>query len=155
MAGRVDEALEQLRETLEVDPHWGAAHNRLGWAYLGKGQHEAAIREFQKAMELSGIEDPDLLLDLGFAYAVVGKKDEATRILAILKRQHERGLVPSGAIAVLYGALGERNQAFAWLEKAYEEHDPELTYIKVGPRFDPPRQDARFRQLVHRIGLPE
>ena len=153
--GRYDEAMAQLRETLQMDPHFAPAHNRLGWAYLATGQHEEAIREFQKAIELSGSDDPDLLLDLGFAYAVVGKRYEATRILARLKRQHEDGLIPSGAIAVLYGALGDRNQAFAWLDKAYEEHDPELTYIKVGPRFEPLRQDARFQQLLKRIGLPE
>lgn len=155
VAGRYDEALAQLRETLEMDPHFAPAHNRLGWAHLQMGQHDEAIQEFQKAMELSGTDDPDLLLDLGFAYAVVGRQDEAKKTLAKLKRQHERGLVPSGAIAVLYGALGERNQAFAWLDKAYEEHDPELTYIKVGPRFEPLRHDARFQQLVRRLGLPE
>ena len=153
VAGRYDEALAQLRETLEMDPHFAPAHNRLGWAHLQMGQHDEAIQEFRKAIELSGTDDPDLLLDLGFACAVVGKKDEARRILASLKRQHERGLVPSGAIAVLYGALGDRNKAFAWLEKAYDEHDPELTYIKVGPRFDPLRQDPRFQEVLHRIGL--
>jgi len=155
VAGRYDEALAQLRETLAMDPDFAPAHNRLGWAYLGKGEHEQAIHEFQKAMELSGTDDPDLLLDLGFAYAMVGRQGEAKKILSKLKSQHDRGLVPSGAIAVLYGALGKPNQAFAWLEKAYKEHDPELTYIKVGPRFEPLRHDARFQQLVRRIGLPE
>lgn len=155
VAGRYDEALAQLRETLEMNPRFAPAHNRLGWAYLGAGRHEEAIREFQKAIDLSGTDDPDLLLDLGFGCAIAGQRAEATRILARLKRQHERGLIPSGAIAVLYGALGERDKAFAWLEKAYEEHDPELTYITVGPRFEPLRHDARFPQLVHRIGLPQ
>ena len=155
VAGRYDEALAQLRETLEMNPRFAPAHNRLGWAYLGAGRHEEAIREFQKAIDLSGTDDPDLLLDLGFGCAIAGQRAEATRILARLKRQHERGLIPSGAIAVLYGALGERDKAFAWLEKAYEEHDPELTYITVGPRFEPLRHDARFQQLVHRIGLPQ
>jgi TolB-like protein/DNA-binding winged helix-turn-helix (wHTH) protein/Tfp pilus assembly protein PilF len=154
VVGRYDEAFAQLRETLEMDPNFPPAHNRLAWAYLGKGKQEAAIREFQKALDLSQIDDPDLLLDLGFAYAISGERDEALKILSHLKRQHERNLVPSGAIAILYGALGERNQAFAWLEKAYAEHDPELTYVKVGPRFDPLRHDARFPLLVHRIGLP-
>ena len=155
LAGRYDEGLAQLRETLEMNPNFAPAHNRLGWGFLGEGKHEEAIREFQKAIELSGNDDPDLLLDLGFAYAVVGKRDEAIRILGTLKRQHERGLVPSGAIGVLYGALGERDEAFTWLEKAYEEHDPELTYIKVGPRFEPLHHDPRFQDLVHRVGLSE
>jgi len=96
------------------------------------------------------------MLDLGFAYAAAGNREEARKILAKLKTLHERGLVPSGSIAILYGALGELNEAFAWLEKAYEERDPELTYLKVpGRRFEPLRHDPRFQQLVHRVGIPE
>jgi len=156
VAGRVDEALEQLRETLEMNSHFAPAHQTLGWAYLNMGKREEAIHEFQQALQLSGTDDTDLVLDLGFAYAAAGKRDEARRILDKLKKQHERGLVPSGSIAILYGALGELDQAFAWLEKAYEERDPELTYLKVpGRRFEPLRHDARFQQLVHRIGFPE
>src|SRR5207302_3940087 len=156
VAGRVDEALEQLRETLEMNSHFAPAHQTLGWAYLNMGKREEAIHEFQQALQLSGTDDTDWVLDLGFAYAAAGKRDEARRILDKLKKQHARGLVPSGSIAILYGALGELDQAFAWLEKAYEERDPELTYLKVpGRRFEPLRHDARFQQLVHRIGFPE
>ena len=133
-----------------------AAHQTLGWAYLNKGKQGEAIKEFQQALQLSGTDDMDLELDLGFAYATAGKPEEARRILAKFKKLHERGLVPSGSIAILYGALGEFNEAFTWLEKAYEERDPQLTYLKVpGRRFEPLRHDPRFRQLVHRIGLPE
>jgi Flp pilus assembly protein TadD len=94
-------------------------------------------------------------LDLGFAYAVTGKQDEARRILAKLEKVHEQGVVPSGSVAILHGALGESNEAFAWLERAYEERDPQLTYIKAGRRFEPLRKDPRFGQLVHRVGLPD
>ena len=156
VAGRVDEALKQLQETLEMDPHFAPAHQTLGWAYLNKGKHEEVIQEFQQALQLSGTDDKDIMLDLGFAYAAAGRREEARKILAKLKKLHERGFAPSGSIAILYGALGELNEAFAWLEKAYEERDPELTYLKVpGRRFEPLRRDARFQQLVHRIGLPE
>jgi tetratricopeptide (TPR) repeat protein len=155
VAGRVDEALQQLRKTLEMNPHFAPAHQTLGWVYLNEGQHGEAIREFQQALQLSGTDDTEFMLDLGYAYAVLGKKDEAKRILATLKRQHERGLVPSGSIAILYGALGERNQAFAWLEKAYEERDPELTYLNVpGRRFEPLRHDPRFNDLLRRMNFP-
>ena len=95
------------------------------------------------------------MLDLGFAYATAGDRQEARRMLAKLRRLHERGLVPSASIAILYGALGELNEAFAWLEKAYKERDPQLTYLKAGRRFEPLRHDPRFQQLVHRIGLPD
>ena len=156
VAGRYDEALEQVQKTLELNPNFAPAHQTLGWAYLNKGKHEEAIQEFQQALQLSGTDDWNFMLDLGFAYAAGGNRDEARRILAKLKKLHERGLVPSGSIAILYGALGELNEAFAWLEKAYEERDPELTYLNVpGRRFEPLRHDARFQQLVHRIGFPE
>jgi len=156
VAGRYNKALEQVQKTLALDPHFAPAHQTLGWAYLNKGKHEEAIKEFQQALQLSGTDDMDLELDLGFAYATAGKPEEARIILAKLKKLHERGLVPSGSIAILYGALGDLNEAFDWLEKAYEERDPQLTYLKVpGRRFEPLRHDPRFQELVHRIGLPE
>jgi TolB-like protein/DNA-binding winged helix-turn-helix (wHTH) protein/Flp pilus assembly protein TadD len=154
-AGRYDQALEQVQKTLELDSHFAPAHQTLGWAYLHIGKREESIQEFQKALQLSGTDDTDIMLDLGFAYAAVGKREEARRILAKLRSLQKRGLVPAGSIAILYGALGELNEAFAWLEKAYEERDPQLTYLKVGRRFEPLRQDPRFRELVRRVGLPE
>lgn len=156
VAGRVDEALDQVRKTLEMDPHFAPAHQTLGWAYLNQGKQKGAIREFQQALQLSQNAGTDFTLDLAFAYAVGGKREEALRILAKLKQQHERGLVPAGSVAILYGALGELNQAFAWLEKAYEERDPELTYINVpGRRFEPLRRDPRFKKLLVRMGLAD
>ena len=154
-AGRFEEALEQVKKTLQLDPHFAPAHQTLGWAHLHQGKHEDAIQDFQKALQLSGPEDTDLLLDLGFAYATAGNREEAGKILGKLKGLRERGIVPSGSIGILYGALGDLNEAFVWLEKAYEERDPQLTYLKAGRRFEPLRHDPRFRELVHRIRLPE
>jgi Flp pilus assembly protein TadD len=136
-----------------MDPNYAPAYNRLGWAYLHQGRHEQAIAEFQKAVTLSG-SDPDLLMDLGYAFAMAGKRDAAKRVLEELKKQREHGFVASSAIAIVSGALGETDEAFAWLEKAYEERDPQLTYLKVSPRFDPLRHDPRFQNLQRRVGLP-
>ena len=156
VAGRVDEALKQVQKTLEIDPYFAPAHQTMGWAYLNMGRHKEAIQEFQKALQLSGTDDKDLMVDLGFAYATTGNRDEARKILAKLKTLHAHGLVPSGSIGILYGALGELDMAFAWLDKAYQERDPELTYLKVpGRRFAPLRHDPRFQQLVRRVGLRE
>jgi TolB-like protein/DNA-binding winged helix-turn-helix (wHTH) protein/Flp pilus assembly protein TadD len=152
---RYNEALQQVQQTLELDSHFAPTHQTLGWVYLHSGKQEEAIREFQNALQLSGTEDTDLQLDLGFAYAVTGKQDEARKILAKLEKLHQQGVVPSGSVAILYGALGESNEAFAWLEKAYEERDPQLAYIKAGRRFEPLRKDPRFKKLVHRVGLPD
>jgi TolB-like protein len=156
VAGQYEEALSQVRETLEMNPHFAPAHQTIGWLYLNTGKHEEAIQEFQEALQLSGADDTDYLLDLGFAYAVTGNRVEASKVLAELTERHERGLAPSGSIGILYGALGDLNRAFNWLDKAYEERDPELTYLKVpNRRFGPLRHDARYQQLLRRIGLPE
>jgi tetratricopeptide (TPR) repeat protein len=156
VAGRQDDALAQVQKTLELNSNFAPAHQTLGWVYLNQHKSDEAIAEFQKAMQLSGTDDIDFVLDLGFAYAIAGKRDQVDEILTKIKKMHQQGLAPSGSIGILYGAMGEMNEAFAWLNKAYEEHDPELTYLKVpGRRFEPLRHDPRFQQLVQRVGFPE
>ena len=153
-AGRYDEALHQAQETLELDDHFAPAHQTLGWIYLHNGKQNEAIREFQNALELSGAADTDIELDLGFSYAVSSRLDDARKILLKLEQMHQQGVAPSASVAVLYGALGESNKAFAWLEKAYQERDPQLIYLTAGRRFEPLRKDPRFAVFVRRIGLP-
>jgi len=153
--GRYDEAFGQVQRTLELDDHFAPAHQTLGWIYLHSGKQKEAIREFQHALELSGAEDTDIQLDLGFACAVSGQREEARRILVKLEQMHQQGIAPSASVAILYGALGEMSEAFAWLEKAYEERDPQLTYLKAGRRFEPLRKDPRFGQFVGRVGLSD
>lgn len=152
--GRYDEALRQVQKTLELDEHFAPAHQTLGWVYLHSGKQEEAIREFQRALELSGPADTDIQLDLGFAYAVSSRKEEARRILVKLEQMHQQGVVPAASVAVLHGALGESSEAFAWLEKACEERDPQLVYLNAGRRFEPLRKDPRFGEIVRRVGLP-
>ena len=154
-AGSYDEALRQVQTTLELDRHFAPAHQTLGWVYLRGGKQDDAIREFQNAQELAGAADTDIQLDLGFAYAVSGRPDEARRILANLQQLYQQGIVPAASLATLHGALGESNEAFVWLEKAYQERDPQLTYLKAGRRFEPLREDPRFGQLVRRVGFPD
>ena len=154
VAGRYDEALRQVQTALELDEHFAPAHQTLGWVYLRGGKQDDAMREFQNALELAGAADTDIQLDLGFAYAVSAHTAEARRILANLLQLHQQGIVPAASLATMYGALGESNEAFIWLEKAYQERDPQLTYLKAGRRFEPLREDPRFAQLVRRVGLP-
>jgi TolB-like protein/Tfp pilus assembly protein PilF len=153
--GRYDLALRQSQETLELDSHFAPAHQTLGWVYLHIGEQKEAIREFESALKLSSTGDTDLQLDLGFAYAVSGKRADARRILESLEKLYAQGVVPAGSIGILHGALGEPNEAFAWLEKAYEERDPQLAYLKAGRRFEPLRKDPRFEELVRRVGLSD
>jgi TolB-like protein/DNA-binding winged helix-turn-helix (wHTH) protein/Tfp pilus assembly protein PilF len=154
-AGRSQEALNQARATADLDQNFAPVHQTLGWLYLKGGKPEEGVQEFRRALQLSGSNDIYLKSDLAFACAVTGKREEAEKALAEFKTLHDQGLAPSGTLGVVYGALGRTNEAFAWLEKAYQERDPELTYIKVGRRFDPLRDDSRLQQLERRMGLPE
>ena len=156
VAGRYDEALGQVRDTLALDPNYAAAHQTLGWLYLNTGKPEQAVRELETAVALSGSRDPQFLLDLGFAYARTGKRAEAVKILRELRAAYDKHTAAAGSVAVVYGALGELDEAFAWLDKAYEERDPELTYIKVpNRRFAPLRNDPRYQAMVKRVGVPQ
>ena len=154
-AGRPQEALDQARATLDLDPNFAPVHQTLGWLYLKSGKLEESVQEFRRALQLSGSNDIYLRSDLTFACAVTGKREEAEKALADFRSLNDKGLAPSGSIGIVYGALGYTDEAFTWLDKAYKERDPELTYIKVGRRFDPLRHDPRLQELVHRMGLPE
>jgi TolB-like protein/DNA-binding winged helix-turn-helix (wHTH) protein/Flp pilus assembly protein TadD len=148
-ARQYDRAIDQYRKALELDPNRISAHAGLGRAYLQKGMHEDAIAEFQKAVDLGGW----MKHDLGYAYAVTGKREEAVKTLEELLEQG-KGAQPTG-LAQLYGALGEKDQAFAWLEKAYEEHDSWLGMLKADPHYDSLRSDPRFETLLQRMNFPE
>ena len=113
-----------------------------------------AIAELQKSIPLSG-SSPDEAVELGRAYAKSGKRAEALKILDDVNRLAERKYISSTVIASLYAALGDKEQAFALLEKAYKERDFLLVLLKIEPIFDPLRSDPRFTELVKRVGLPQ
>jgi pentatricopeptide repeat protein len=87
------------------------------------------------------------------AYAHAGRRSDAFRLLAELKKRRKAGYVPAGAFVNAYLGLGEYDQAFVWLEEAFKEHSNILQWLKVHPYFDPLRDDPRFAELVHRVGL--
>ena len=87
------------------------------------------------------------------AYAHAGRRADALRLLAELKRRRESGYVPAGAFVNAYLGLGDNEEAFAWLEQAYREHSNILMFLKTYPYFDPVRSDPRFQDLVRRVGL--
>jgi len=89
------------------------------------------------------------------AYAHAGRRAEALQLLDELKRRQQKGYVPTAAFVNAYLGLGDNEQAFAWLERAYKEHSMILQYIRVHPFFDPLRGDPRLADLVRRVGLPE
>src|SRR6476659_2709001 len=151
-AGRYDEAIEQCRRTIEMDPNFAVAHWHLGLAYEQKGMFDAAIEEFQKAVSLSG-GSPLMKAALGHAYAKSQKKDEANKILGELNELSKQEYVSSYEVATIYVALGDNEQAFQLLEKAYAEHSFHLVRLNVSPHFKAISSDPRFQDLVHSVGL--
>ena len=153
IARRYDEAIEQCRKALEMDPNLGFAHWLLGCAYLWKGMPEPAIQALQKSIPLSG-DSPDEPASLGLAYALSGKSGEARKILGELEQRSKHKYLSPVIIAALHAALGEEDQAFTLLDKAYDERDTLLLLLKVEPMFDPLRSDPRFTVLLRRVGFP-
>jgi tetratricopeptide (TPR) repeat protein len=113
--------------------------------------YKEAMTEFQKAQEISGNTLVRSLI--GHAHAVLGQRDDAQRMVHELKEMSKQRYVPPQNIALIYLGLGENDQVFEWLEKAYEERDVLLTFLKVHPQWDVLRTDPRFADLLRRIGL--
>jgi TolB-like protein/DNA-binding winged helix-turn-helix (wHTH) protein/tetratricopeptide (TPR) repeat protein len=149
---RYDEAIHELGTILAVRPDDASALWYLGFALIAKGQPEKAIPALEKAASVSD-RSPGILGVLVRAYAHAGRRSDALRILAELKTRNQAGYVPAAAFVHAYLGLGENEQAFAWLERAYEEHSNILLFVKVHPYFDPLRGDPRFVELVRRVGL--
>jgi tetratricopeptide (TPR) repeat protein len=154
LARRYDEALEQCRKALEMDPNLGFAHWLLGLGHMYKGSYEQAIPALQKSIPLSG-DSPDEPASLAQAYALSGRRMEARKILDVLSEQARRKYVSAGTFPVLYFLLGDKVQAFALLNKSYDDRDNLVVLLKVDPYFDPMRSDPRFAVLLRRVGFPE
>ena len=145
-ARRYDEAIRELQRD---DPdHW-----YLGFALIANGQPDEAITVLEKA--LSPDRSPAVMGVLVRAYAHAGRREEALRLLDELKRRRRTTYVPTAAFVNAYLGLGDNEQAFVWLEKAYKEESNLLQLLKVHPYFDPLRGDPRFTDLVHRVGLDQ
>jgi tetratricopeptide (TPR) repeat protein len=150
-----DPAIEQLRSAKELDPSFWFAPCFLGRAYEHKGRLLEAIAEFQRALELEK-ENPEIWSGLGHAYALSGNRIEAQRVLDHLKELSVHSYVAPYDFAVIYAGLGERDQAVAWLNRAYAERSYYMpVYLTTDARLDGLRSDPRFAALLRRVGLPE
>jgi TolB-like protein/DNA-binding winged helix-turn-helix (wHTH) protein/Flp pilus assembly protein TadD len=151
-ARRYDQAIKQFGDALELDSNHALAHLWLGQTHEQKGNHRQAIIEIQKAVTLS----PGSALfvaELGHAYGVAGQRNEALKVLDELHKLSKDHYVSAYDQAIVYLGLGEKEQVFAWLQKAVHERSPMLVNLKVDPALDPLRSDARFRTIMQRVGL--
>ena len=150
-ARRYDEAIQQLRKTVEIDQSFFVAHHYLGSAYAMKGAFPEALSEYQKAHQLN--DDPHVVALLGRLYAITGKRAEALTALAQLKAIAKQRYVADYSVALVYAGLGEKDQAFALLEKSYREHTVDMLTLHYDPLIDNLRSDPRFADLLRRVGL--
>jgi len=151
LSGKNDQAIEQCKKILELDPSSFPARRYLGLAYEAKGMYAEAIAEFQTGVKLSG--SPLMLALLGHAYAASGKQAEAQKVLTDLQQLQDQRYVSPYTVAAVYAGLGDKEQAFKWLETAVEARDIWLMNLKVDPVFAKLRSERKFTDILARIRL--
>ena len=151
-AHRYDDAIRESRSALALQPDNANTLFYLGFALIANNQAANAVPVMEKAVSLSK-GSPAAMGVLIRAYAHAGRRSDAMRLLAELKRRSKEGYIPTGAFVNAYLGLGDNEQAFYWLEQAYREQSNILQFLKTHPYFDPIRGDPRFAELVRRVGL--
>lgn len=151
LARRYNDALAQYHTTLGLDPNFVEARRKLAEVYAVQGNHADALAEYRKAWDFE--HDPKSLAGMGRIYAAMGRKDQARIVLRQLQQMAQTRHVQPLRIAIIHLALGEKEQAFAWLEREYTERGVGLMGLKADPVWDPLRADSRFENLLRRLKL--
>ncbi len=151
-ARRYDEAIEACKNTLEMDPNFMPALVYIQWAYRGKKMYDDWFREHQRAMVLAGADARDRA-EFDRAYARGGYRGARRWLVNLMLNRSKNEYVSPYTIGTIYADLGKRDQAFEWLEKAFEQRDPCLVRMNIQPELDPLRSDPRFENLLRRLRL--
>jgi TolB-like protein/DNA-binding winged helix-turn-helix (wHTH) protein/Flp pilus assembly protein TadD len=151
-ANKFDEGMSRFQEILKVDPDFVQAHYGLSQAYELRGMYAQALAEVEKIrpQDATGY----VTAQVGRIYAEQGKTREAHAIIDQLRRLAQQRYLDTGNIAVIYLALGEKDSAFLWLQKAYEQRSSQLDGLKTSWYYDSVRSDPRYAELVKRVGIP-
>ena len=150
---RYDEAVALCNTTLELDPKSAPVHEVLGLTLIQTQMHEKAVHALEEAVQISR-RAPFFLGQLGYVYGAVGRKADALKVISELKELSKQRHVSPFWISMIYAALGEKDEAFLWLELALREHAPWMVYLKGAPWFDNLRSDSRFYSLLRRMNIP-
>jgi len=151
-ARRYQEAIGQYQKGLELHADDSSLQLLLGWAYVYNGALDQGIAAIQSSLDVDGI-DPRLSPDLAVIDAMRGETNEARQTLNRLLTLAESQPVSPGMIALVYIAVDDLTQGLNWLEKAHQQHSSVMTWLKTDPRFDKVRGEARFQELMRRVGL--
>jgi len=153
LARKFDRAIEQAHDTLEMDANFAISYAVLGEVYLSKGMYREGLSALEKYSALNRSGAASLAL-LGYSHARLGERKESLQVIEALKAASKQSFVPALFVALVYAGLEDKDQAFTWLEKAYEERFSRLAYLKVEALWDPLRSDPRFADLLRRVGIP-
>jgi TolB-like protein/Tfp pilus assembly protein PilF len=149
----LDSAVQQCKSIIDLDPGFPGAHNELAWAYLKQRRNAEAVVEFRKAVELSAGASR-YQADLGYCYAVTGRRSDALEILKILQDKYSKNAAVGQYLASVYSGLGDKDQAFAWLEKDLDRRSGiRLPYCRWWYPFENLHSDPRYTSILRRMGL--
>ena len=154
LARRFDQAIQQSRQTLDMDPNYVAAFTVLAQSYASQGLHREATSSLENVSDLSRWGAAATAL-VGYSYGRLGEKKEALKMRNALTSASEQVFVSAFFFALIYAGIGDDDQAFRLLDKAFEERFNRLAYLNVEALWDPLRSDPRFRELLRRIAVPE
>jgi Flp pilus assembly protein TadD len=152
--GNLDAAAEQCRRAIDLDPNWYYVRLQLGLVYLKQGRIAEALAEAEKSVALSKRESVPVGV-LGYLYAQTGKRGEAAALIEELKERYAKQQANGYDLARVYLGLGDKEEAFVWLEKDFQAHTVTLPSYLYLPPLDSLRDDPRYKDLARRIGLPE
>lgn len=153
-ADRYNEAIDQIKKGMDIEPNnpWGRLY--LAPVYALKGEYEQAITEADKMISaLPTLDDFGVLSFLGWVYAVSGQQEKARSLLNRMLDLRARRYVDAYLIGEVYAGLEEKDKAFEWLNKAYEEHAGQMIFIKVDPWIKNLRSDPRYKELLKKVGF--
>jgi len=151
-ARQYDQAIQKLQATIEMDPNFANGHYKLALVCEIKGMFKEAVDEHLKSKTLSG-DNPENVEKLKVAYATSGTKGYYREELRQLKDSSSRGYVLPKYFVLTELQLGNTDETFKWLDAAYKDRTEPMVYLKVDPRFDSLRSDARFQELLRRVNL--
>jgi Flp pilus assembly protein TadD len=152
-AGKVDQAIEQNRKALELDPDSWWAHQQLGLAYMHKGLYTEAVKTMEKASDQE-VNSPTLGY-LGYAYGKTGRKEDAERVLNDLRDLSQKRYISPVGFVLVYAGLNDRDKAFEWLERSYQEREPYMTLLTFDAALANLRSDPRYNEFLERMNLPD
>ena len=145
-------AVAYARQAVTIDPDFWVGHIMLGQAYKGQGRTAEALEEFTTAQRSSG-QNSKALSFRGYLLAKAGRADDARALLRTLEAASQGRYVPPYAFALIHAGLGDRDAVFASLDKAFAAHDVHLMYLTVDPKWDPYRDDPRFKAQLDRCNF--